>query len=28
MVPRIVLALTACAMLAACGNDDNPILMN
>lgn len=28
MLPRIVLALTACAMLAACGNDDNPILMN
>ncbi len=25
---RIVLALTAAAMLAACGNDDNPILMN
>lgn len=25
---RIVLALTAVAMLAACGSDDNPVLMN
>ncbi len=28
MASRIVLALAAAAMLAACGNDDNPILMN